>query len=158
MTPTTSPVKPVSLALATVLGIAAVIAGLVVGGSVNMGIILGGCAILPPPAGVDINKIETINAHIHEYSFVQLMNPFIAHAAGTLVGAFVAAVIAATARTRIVAASIIGVLSLAGGTMAVLMIPKAPMWFNTLDLTIAYIPMAWIGLRLGALVRAPRTF
>ncbi len=145
--------KPVTLARVLLLGIAAVIAGLIVGGSTNMAIILGGCALLPPPAGVDVNNIESINAHIHEYSFVQLMNPFIAHAAGTLVGAFLAAIIAATARTRVVAACIIGAMFLTAGTMAVLMIPNAPMWFNTLDLTVAYIPMAFIGWRLGTLVR-----
>jgi len=37
---------------------------------------------------------------------------------------------------------------LAGGIMSVLKI-SAPMWFNGLDLLVAYLPMAWLGWSLG---------
>jgi hypothetical protein len=33
--------------------------------------------------------------------------------------------------------------------MDVKMTPNCPMWFNILDLITAYIPMAWIGYKLG---------
>ena len=120
----------------------AVIGGTIAGGVVNMGIIIVGATLLPPPPGVDVNDIETIKAHIGEYSFVQLMNPFVAHAAGTLVAAYLASKIGIT--RKFILAMISGCLFLLGGAMAVSMIP-APMWFNILDLTVAYLPLAMLG-------------
>lgn len=133
------------------LNILAVIVGLICGGAVNMGLIFTGAAVLPPPDGVDVNNIESINAHIGEYSFAQLMSPFIAHAMGTLVGALVAATIARSCRFAL--AMVIGVLYLAGGTMAVKMISNSPIWFSTLDLVVAYIPMAFLGWWIAKSVR-----
>lgn len=128
--------------------ILAVIAGLFVGGLVNMGLIILGGKILPPPAGVDVNDIASINAHIREYSLLQLMAPFIAHAAGVLVGAFLTVKIAAS--RHMILALVIGAFFLLGGIMAVRMIPNSPLWFSALDLLVAYIPMAWLGYRLAA--------
>lgn len=127
--------------------ILAVIAGIVVAGIVNMGLIILGGKFLPPPAGVDVNDIASINAHIREYSVFQLLAPFIAHAAGVLVGAFLTAKLAAS--RHLAMAMIIGAVFLLGGIMAVRMIPDAPMWFNALDLVVAYLPMAWLGHRLA---------
>ncbi len=127
--------------------ILAVLAGLIAGGLVNMGIIYAGGALLPPPPGVDVNDIVSINAHIGEYSVAQLMAPFLAHALGTLVGAFVAVKLAAS--RHMLLALIIGAFNLLGGIMAVSMIPDSPVWFNVLDLTMAYIPMAWLGHKLA---------
>jgi hypothetical protein len=33
--------------------------------------------------------------------------------------------------------------------MAVVMIPAAPFWFKLLDLVVAYLPMAWLGGKMG---------
>ncbi len=126
--------------------------GMILGGCVNMGILIVGGKLVPMPAGVDINDIETIKAHINEYSVLQLSVPFAAHAGGTLVGAFVAALLAITRHSRIALCSLIGLLFLAGGTLAVIMIP-APTWFNTIDLVCAYLPMAWLGYTLARLLR-----
>ena len=65
---------------------------------------------------------------------------------GTLAGAFAAYLIAATCKVQIAFA--IGVVFLCGGVAASFMIP-APAWFIALDLLAAYIPMAWLGIRLG---------
>lgn len=127
--------------------ILAVIAGLLVGSFVNMGLIYLGMALLPAPPGVDVNDIASINAHIREYSTLQLLTPFFSHAIGTLAGAFLAARIAASHNMAF--ALVIGVVFLIGGIMAVRMIPNAPMWFNVLDLVVAYLPMAWIGGRMA---------
>ena len=51
-------------------------------------------------------------------------------------------------------ALVIGAVFLAGGIAASRMIP-APAWFVTLDLLGAYVPMAWLGARLGAVLRQP---
>ena len=127
--------------------ILAVIAGLVVGGVVNMGLIILGGKLLPPPHGVDVNDIVSINAHIREYSVLQLMVPFIAHAAGVVVGAFLTAKLAASRPLAL--ALIVAAFFLLGGIMAVRMVPNAPMWFSALDLVVAYLPMAWLGTKLA---------
>lgn len=127
--------------------ILAVIAGILIGGAVNMGLILLGSSMLPPPAGVDVNDVASINAHIGEYSIAQLLAPFLAHALGTLAGAFLVAKLAASRKMAL--ALVIGGVNLLGGIMAVRMIPAAPLWFDVLDLGFAYVPMAWLGGRMG---------
>ena len=72
--------------------------------------------------------------------------PFLAHALGTLSGAFIAAYIAATSKTKI--AFTIGGLFLLGGISVNLMLP-GPIWFEALDLLLAYIPMAFIGGKMA---------
>lgn len=72
---------------------------------------------------------------------------YTAHALGTLVGAWVAATIAATHKMTL--ALVIGALFLIGGIAAAFMIP-GPTWFVVLDLVAAYFPMAYIGGKLGA--------
>lgn len=128
--------------------ILSLIAGLLIGGLFNLGIIAVGGKLLPPPQGVDVNDVASINAHIHEYSFVQMMVPFLAHALGTLMGALAAAKLAAS--HRMLLAMVIGGLTLLGGIGAVMMIPAAPWWFDVLDLGVAYLPMAWLGAKLGS--------
>jgi len=56
---------------------------------------------------------------------------------------------ASTPNSRRRVALLIGFLFLIGGIEAVGMIPNAPLWFDILDLTVAYIPMALIGWRLA---------
>ena len=126
-------------------GLVALLMGLVSGAALNMGILYAGMWLLPPPEGVDINKVETINENIHKYSLLDMSVPFLAHALGTLLGAFVGASIALTPHSRRRVALLIGFLFLIGGIDAVRMIPNAPLWFDILDLTVAYIPMALIG-------------
>ncbi|MBV6404339.1 MAG: hypothetical protein IT228_08070 [Flavobacteriales bacterium] len=125
----------------------AVVAGILLGSLVNMGLILLGGTLLPPPPGVDVNDVASINAHIDEYSVAQMMVPFLAHAIGTLIGAFTTARIAAS--WKLTLALTIGVFFLLGGVMAARMIPDGPLWFTALDLGVAYLPMAWLGHRLA---------
>ena len=125
----------------------AVIAGFGIGSVVNMGLIgLSGHAI-PPPAGSDTATMEGLQASMHLFGPQHFVFPFLAHALGTLMGALVAARIAAS-RTLAVA-MVVGALFFAGGVAAVAMLP-APLWFEALDLVVAYFPMAWLGWRLGA--------
>ena len=46
-------------------------------------------------------------------------------------------------------AMIVGIGFLIGGIINVINLP-APAWFSALDLIAAYIPMGWLGGRLGA--------
>lgn len=126
--------------------ILAVILGLLVGGFVNMGIILVGTSLIPPPPGVDFTNAENLSQTAHLLQPIHFLTPFLGHALGTLAGALVAALVAAS-RYKIVTL-IIGLFFLAGGIAAATMIP-APGWFIAIDLVIAYLPMAWLGLKLS---------
>jgi hypothetical protein len=127
--------------------ILAVLLGLVAGSAVNMAIVVAGPALIPPPAGVDVTNAESLAQSIHLFGPQHFVMPFLAHALGTLVGALVAYLVAASHKARFAWA--IGVLFLAGGVAASFMIP-APAWFMAADLLLAYLPMAWLAIRLGA--------
>ena len=123
----------------------AIIVGLIAGSAVNMGLVMAGAQIIPPPAGVDVTDVESIKSHLHLFEFRHFVVPFLAHAVGTLVGAYVAAIIAAS--YKLMLGLVIGVLFLIFGIINVFMLPS-PAWFVVVDLLGAYIPMAWIGTRL----------
>jgi hypothetical protein len=78
--------------------------------------------------------------------------PFLAHALGTLVGAWVAARIAANNKMRLAIG--IGILFLVGGITNALTLPS-PVWFTILDLGLAYIPMAWLGGKMAIRYNVP---
>lgn len=124
----------------------AVIVGLVGGGLVNMGLLLLGAQVFPPPAGVNVSDPESIRASVHLFEAKHFVFPFLAHALGTLAGATLAYLVAGNHRRAYAYA--IGILNLAGGIAAATMIP-APVAFIALDLIVAYLPMAWLGARLG---------
>ena len=109
-----------------------VIAGIIIGSIVNMGIIMISGSI----------TMEGLKSTMHLFEPKHFLFPFLAHALGTLVGAFVAAKIAATRKQLI--ALLIGVFFLIGGSISISML-DGPMWFNALDLLMAYIPMAYLG-------------
>ena len=124
----------------------AVVVGAVVGGVVNMGLIGLSPSLIPPPEGVDVTTTEGLKAGIHLFEPKHFLMPFLAHALGTFVGALVAFRLAVVNKVR--AAYLVGVLFLIGGIAASTMIP-APTWFIALDLLVAYLPMAWLAIRLS---------
>lgn len=130
--------------------ILAIIVGLLVGGVVNMAIVTFGPALIPPPAGVDPTNAESLAGAMHLFEPRHFVMPFLAHALGTLAGALVAWLIAASHKAKFAYA--IGVIFLCGGIAACFMIP-APLWFMALDLILAYLPMAWLSTRIGARMR-----
>ena len=130
--------------------ILAVIIGLAVGGGVNMALITVGPHVIPPPAGVDVANVQSLSASMHLLGPQHFVFPFLAHALGTLAGAMVCFLIAASYRSLLTYA--IGAVSLAGGIAAAFMFP-APIWFIILDLVVAYIPMAWIATHLGRRIK-----
>jgi uncharacterized membrane protein YqgA involved in biofilm formation len=125
-----------------VRNILAVVAGAVIGGVVNMGLIQVSGSVIPPPAGADMTTAEGIKAALPMLEPKHFIFPFLAHALGCLAGAFVAAKIAATNKMRL--AMMIGLLTLVGGISAAFMIP-APTWFIVMDLVLAYLPFAYLG-------------
>ena len=131
----------------TLRNILAVVTGTVACMVLN-GMLLGAMMnINPAPLGFDPEKFDT-------YSLLQakhLINPFIAHAIPSLIGGLIAALLAVSRRMTF--ALIVGAIHVLGGIAAAFMIP-APAWFVALDLAVAYIPMAWLGGRLGVRVRS----
>ncbi|MFT3755482.1 MAG: hypothetical protein QM769_05965 [Pseudoxanthomonas sp.] len=126
--------------------ILAVLLGLLVGGCVNMALVMAGGHVIAPPAGADMTTVEGMRAALPLLRPQHYLFPFLAHALGTLAGAFVAAKIAS--RGKLVAAMIVGALFFVGGVMAARMIP-APTWFIAVDLVCAYFPFAWLGAWLA---------
>jgi hypothetical protein len=128
----------------------AVIVGIAIGAGVNTALITISPLIIPPPVGVDVNSAESLAKAMHLFEPRHFVMPFLAHALGTLAGALVAYLIAATHRVPI--AYVIGAVFLSGGVAASFMIP-APRWFIALDLLLAYLPMAWLAIQIGARVK-----
>jgi len=122
------------------------LAGLVVMMAVNLGLVILLGNMFPPPEGVDINDVDSINDNLNRYSTFQLLMPFIAHAGGTLAGALTACKIASSHKLLI--AMILAAVHFSGGVMMLSMLSNSPTWFNVLDLGLAYFPMAWIGYKL----------
>lgn len=125
--------------------ILAVVVGVVVGGAANMAIIIYGGSLIPAPEGVNPMDAESIKENIDLFEFKHFVMPFLAHAIGTLVGAFLAGLIAATHKSKFAVG--IAVWFLIGGVANCFMIP-APTWFIIADLALAYIPMGLFAAKL----------
>ncbi|MBK8483317.1 MAG: hypothetical protein IPL31_02900 [Saprospiraceae bacterium] len=121
--------------------ILAVVVGAILGSVVNMGFIMVSGSIIPPPDGADVTTMEGLKASMHLFQPKHFIFPFLAHAFGAFVGAFIAAKMAI--RQKMIYAMGIGVFFLIGGITNIFMLPS-PIWFTVLDLVVAYIPMAYI--------------
>ena len=122
--------------------ILAIVLGLLIGGTVNTGIIMVSGYIIPPPEGTDLKTLEGLLAAMPLMEPKHFLMPFLAHAFGTLVGAILASSMAVNYKMRF--AMIIGICFLVGGIMNIFMLPS-PVWFTIVDLGFAYIPMAYLG-------------
>ena len=125
----------------------AVIAGIIIGGFVNIGIIILGGYLIAAPAGVDVTSMQSIKASLSLYEPKHFLMPFLAHAFGTFVGAMVAVNIAKT-HTRLFA-FLIGIIFLAGGITNFFELPNSPAWFIVVDLVFAYIPTAYLAEKIS---------
>jgi hypothetical protein len=132
----------------------ALLAGLAIGGVVNTALITVSPSIIPPPAGVDVNSVESLSNSMHLFEPRHFIMPFLAHAVGALAGALSAYLIATSYKAPI--AYTIGAVFLCGGVAASIMIP-APTWFIALDLSAAYLPMAWLGIQIGTRMKRGKT-
>ncbi len=130
----------------TVRNILAVLAGVVVGSIVNMVLVSSGPMVVPLPEGADVSTMEALRDSMPLFTPANFLFPFLGHAVGTLVGAFLAAKLGATHRMKLALG--IGVFFLIGGIAAASMI-GGPVWFIATDLIVAYIPMAYLGAVLA---------
>jgi hypothetical protein len=130
--------------------ILAVVAGLLLGSVVNMAIVTIGPMVIPTPDGVDMSDMEKFAENLKRLEPANFIAPWLAHALGTLVGAWIAALVAANKKMKL--ALTVGVIFLVGGIMMAVMY-GGPVWFLALDLIGAYLPMAFLGGRLGGATR-----
>lgn len=133
-----------------VRNIIAVVLGWIGGSAVNFGLVIGGMTLFPLPEGADFWTPEGASAALKMMQPIHFVVPFVAHAIGTLAAAFVASLIAGSYKLYIALG--LGVLFLLGGIIAVVSI-EAPLWFEALDLILAYIPFALLGGWLGGAFR-----
>ncbi len=122
--------------------ILAVVAGFLIGSALNMAIITVGPIVIPPPDGVDMSDMDKFAENLKLLKPANFVAPWLAHALGTLVGAFAAAKIAASHKMRFALG--IGVFFLLGGIAMVAML-GGPLWFSVVDLIGAYLPMGYLG-------------
>ncbi len=127
-------------ALRLILGL---LLGLFVGVIVNGSFIELGIIIFPYPKGFDINTNEGMQT-FYKLPLKYYIFPFLAHAFGTLSGCLIALLL--VRKYLILVVYTIGFMFLVGGIIAVIMI-NAPWWFDVIDLSLAYIPMAWLALK-----------
>jgi hypothetical protein len=131
----------------------AVIAGVVIGSLVNMLLVNIGPLLIPNPVGADVSTMENLRESMKLFTPVNFIFPFLAHALGTLVGAFITARFAANHNLKF--AMVIGVFFLIGGISAVSML-GGPLWFKLTDLLIAYLPMSLLGATFAGRARSEK--
>ncbi len=129
----------------------ALFGGVALGAFANGAIISLQFYVLPLPEGIDPNNIESLTLAMETFTWDNFVMPFLAHALGTFAGAYFA-VRMAPQRQLFKAMAISGIF-LFGGIQMVRLLP-APMWFEVLDLTLAYLPMGWLAYKLGTRINS----
>ncbi len=120
----------------------AVVGGIVIGGIVNMMLVQLGPHVVPLPEGADVSTMEGLEKSMPLFTPMNFLFPFLGHALGTLVGAFLAARFSASHHIK--CALGIGAFYQLGGIMVANMI-GGPIWFQATDLVLAYLPMGFLG-------------
>jgi RsiW-degrading membrane proteinase PrsW (M82 family) len=123
------------------------IGGLFIGAFVNMGIIQLGTYLIKAPGAYDLSTEEGLAQAMPLMGFEHFVFPFLAHALGTVVGAYF--VTKMKVDKPLLKSMAIGFAFLAGGVMMVLSLPQTPLAFSLVDLLLAYLPMAYLGYRLA---------
>ncbi|MEK7484222.1 MAG: hypothetical protein AABZ60_07810 [Planctomycetota bacterium] len=123
------------------------ILGFVIGSFVNMALINIGMHVVPLPEGADVSTMEGLRESMKLFTPMNFVFPFLAHAIGTLTGAFVTVKLVTTHHMKFTIG--ISVAFLMGGVAAASIL-GGPVWFIACDLLLAYIPMGILGGFLGS--------
>ena len=128
-----------------VKSILAVIAGLFIGGAVNMAFINLSSSVIPLPAGVDNTTMEGLKAGIHLFEPQHFLFPFLAHAMGTLVGAIITGFIIREKNIGLI--TIVALVNFVGGLMIIIALP-GPLWFSIVDLIFSLFSHGLVGMEI----------
>ena len=115
---------------------------LTIGGFANGLLISLSPHLIPPPDGLDLTTPEGLTAAAPLMEPKHFVIPWLAHALGTWVGAFL--ISWWQPKWSLWGVLVVGGMFFVGGLMMVQMVP-APRWFVVLDLGLAYVPMAFLG-------------
>ena len=122
------------------------VASSLVGAISNSFVLQLGLMLIPPPVGANFNTPEGLSASMPLLSPKHFIAPFAAHASGTLVSAILLTwLLKATSKNLALIAALI---FFAGGLYMVMILPS-PLWFDMLDLSLAYFPMGLLGYWIG---------
>lgn len=127
-----------------IINILAILVGVLIGGIVNMAIVTSGGFLIAPPQGADLTTEKGLLAAMPLMEPKHFLMPFLAHAIGTFVAAYLATRFSKTKAIRI--PIIIAALFFIGGLIDVLEL-HAPIWFSCTDLALAYFPMAFLAYK-----------
>ena len=130
----------------TIKNTLAIFVGLFIWGSTNMLIISNSNAFVALPKGVVPEDLESLSSNIHLFEPIHFLMPFLSHSIGTFCGAFLAAKIAVNHKLKF--ALTIGVFFLIGG-VKMSSVLDSPLWFDLVDVSVAYIPMSLLGYKLA---------
>lgn len=130
----------------TIRNILALPVGIFIGGFFNMLLVTLGPNLIAPPEDSDLTTMEGLTEAMKHMEFKHFVFPFLGHALGTFVGAFLTAKIAFN--NQFAQSIIVGALFFIGGSMMVYQLPS-PLWFNVSDLALAYFPMAYLGYKIA---------
>jgi hypothetical protein len=90
--------------------------------------------------------MEGLEASMHLMEPKHFLMPWLAHALGSFTGGLIAYLISGTNKMR--SAYIVVFFFFLGGIANVTILPS-PLWFNIVDLGLAYIPMGWLACYVG---------
>ncbi len=119
---------------------------LILGAVFNSLILNVGMKIIPPPQGFDMNNPLELAKAMKVMEVRHFLFPFLAHALGTLFGVVFFTYFSKS--NKLFFPMLIAGLFFAGGLYMVLILPS-PIWFNVLDLVLAYFPMALLGYKIA---------
>ncbi len=113
------------------------------GASLNEFIVKMGPKLIPPPHGADFTTQAGL---IHSMKIMEpkhFIAPFLAHALGTLLTSIILVLAVKNLKRLKIYLITSSSLFFLGGAYMVYLLPS-PMWFNSIDLILAYFPMAYI--------------
>lgn len=119
---------------------------LILGATFNSILLNVGMKIIPPPQGFDMNNPLELAKAMKVMEVRHFLFPFLAHALGTLFGVIFFTYFSKS--NKLFFPMLIAGLFFAGGLYMVLILPS-PIWFNVLDLVLAYFPMALLGYKIA---------
>ena len=128
----------------------ALIAGIILGGALNMAIVTIGPYVIPNPEGTDVTTPEGLKLALPLMQPQHFVFPFLAHALGTFVGAFATIFFSASKKQYL--SWVVGFWFLMGGVALIIIVPF-PLWIILVDILFAYLPMAWLGWKLAGGVK-----
>jgi hypothetical protein len=122
------------------------IVSFVLGAAFNSLILTLGMEIIPPPSGYDMNNAEDLAKAMSVMETKHYLFPFLSHSLGTLIGVVFYTYFSKA--QKLFFPLLMAGFYFAGGLYMVLILPS-PLWFDFIDLILAYFPMAILGFKLS---------